>query len=241
MASIFVMVFTLKKLCPTWMEEENWTFGKEVSLLLLGLLVIALGIWGFILLLDISQISNLLLFQMVVGKTILISIFPILILVLYEQYHYQKKQLQQVVDLNQTLQKKIVETSGKSKNLTANKEIILTTEKGKVVLKLFANEILFLKSDGNYVEIFYTKDAKKYSKKLIRNRLKNLLAVLPKTQFFHCHQRYIVNTQYIIAVNGNARNFELTIRYSDELIPVSRANASLLSNYLKQRTLVSPT
>ena len=48
MASIFVMVFTLKKLCPTWMEEENWTFGKEVSLLLLGLLVIALGIWGIV-------------------------------------------------------------------------------------------------------------------------------------------------------------------------------------------------
>ena len=64
-------------------------------------------------------------------------------------------------------------------------------------IKLFFSDILFVKSDGNYVSI-KTKN-KAY---LIRKTLKEFSAELPSESFFQIHKSYIINTSYIDSVNS---------------------------------------
>ena len=204
------------------MDEEGWTIGKEIVLFLVALLVICLNIFLILFGFDLTSSSPLYLLKSVVFNTLSIAIFPIIILILFEQYNHQKKQLIKVTELNHLL----------SHESEKNRELIqLTGENGRMELQLLPKEIIFLKSDGNYVEVYY--GLGKTERKLIRNRLMSLEKQLPNELFFQCHKSYVVNKHCIISVKGNARNFELKLRGVPDTIPVARSKSEDLKLFLK--------
>ena len=83
--------------------------------------------------------------------------------------------------------------------------------------KLNIDEILFIKSDNNYLEI-YT-ETKKY---LIRFKLSELEKKLPKSKFIRVHQSYMVNKKFIIAFSSN------TININNLEVPISRKYKHML-------------
>lgn len=71
------------------------------------------------------------------------------------------------------------------------------TLKSKAVLNL--NDIMYIKSDGHYVE-FYLKNSNK--PEIDRNSMTNTLSVLPATQFIRIHKSYILNINYLKIINS---------------------------------------
>lgn len=231
---IFLTVKLLQKLFPTFTQEDRWTVGKEISLFLIVVLLITLGIFLSIFMLNGMQQSAWTVFLKTVFMSVCISFFPIVILVLFEQYRQQKKQFTYAQRLTQSLKAENQQLqTERAEKLTTIESLQLKAENGKVELQLFASELICLQSDGNYVEVFYEIDQTVH-KKLIRNRLKSLEEFLPKTTFFRCHNRFIINGNYILHIEGNARNLELSLRGMDSKIPVSRSKASVISEFIER-------
>ncbi|AXG69029.1 LytTr DNA-binding domain protein [Kordia sp. SMS9] len=226
---IFLTVKLLQKLFPTFTQEDRWTVGREILLFLIVVLLIILGVFLGIFTLYGANQSAWEVFAKTTFISLCISFFPIVILVLFEQYRQQKIQFTYAQQLTQSLK---AENQKLQTKTVSNQQLQLKAENGKVELQVFASEIICLQSDGNYVEVFYEIDTTVH-KKLIRNRLKSLEAQLPITTFFRCHNRFLINGNYIVQIEGNARNLELSLRGIAFKIPVSRSKASQISEYLQ--------
>lgn len=85
--------------------------------------------------------------------------------------------------------------------------------------RLSLNEILYAKSDGNYLEIF-TEDAKPL---LIRSTIKSFLKEIDKSDFIQTHKSYIVNLKHLTKleipfVTIKTVKIPITKNFSDEVL-----------------------
>lgn len=222
-SGMWMSVWMFKWMAPNWSKPEGWTVGKELMLIFFTIGVIAfltfLMMWGT----GLIAIAPILLFKEVVGKTLLVSIIPIVLLVLFEQYLHQRKKLKQAIALNS----KIKESIPKPNTIHL---LDIKNENGSLALRVAPSELVFIKSEGNYLEVYYYQNELKYQ--LVRNSLKALASDFDSSQFFQCHKSYLVNIQQVVKVNGNARNLTLTLRYVETPIPVSRSKTKLLEAHL---------
>ncbi|MFD0798713.1 LytR/AlgR family response regulator transcription factor [Maribacter chungangensis] len=223
----------LKKLLPTAMNEDDWTIGKEILLILsvVCIMIIAISVLLFVLR-DNEETVVALVFK-TASLTIGISIFPIIITVLFEQYHHQKLQVKKATSLTTYLateNKKLRATTRISSQ--PGEKLLIKSDNQNIELRLDPNDLIFMKSDGNYMEVYYH-DMDDIKTKLIRNTMKSITAVLPNTSFLRCHKSFIVNGNYIIKVEGNARNLELKLKGVATNIPVSRAKVKEVSKFLE--------
>ncbi|WP_340063602.1 LytTR family DNA-binding domain-containing protein [Ascidiimonas aurantiaca] len=234
-SSIWLMVTFIQRFFPKWSKPENWVLGKEILLIWGTLLLIILLTYMFLLVSSITNETGISLFFQVFLKTMAISVIPISILVFFEQFMHQKKKLKQAVSISKQLKARKENYDNKENGVIQQKEkyILIPGENGKIELKLLPEELIYLKSEGNYIEVYYSSGTLSIQKKLIRNSLRSILEFLPASSFFHCQKSYIVNVDHIISVQGNARNLVLTVRNSDIDIPVSRAKTEALQNFLK--------
>lgn len=90
-----------------------------------------------------------------------------------------------------------------------------------VFYKVSFDEIIWMKSDKNYVEV-YT-NARTY---IVRNSLKNVIFGLPDF-LLKCHRQYVVNLKKVTAFNTN-------FIFIDELqIPISRTEQEMVVERMK--------
>lgn len=94
----------------------------------------------------------------------------------------------------------------------------VTIKDGFVSYKLFYNEILFLKSDNNYVEI-----QTKSNKYVVRNSLKNILKDLDPDRFIQPHRSYLVNVTFAV------KYVNKTLFILNYPIPVSRKHSEIVT------------
>lgn len=92
----------------------------------------------------------------------------------------------------------------------------------------FPDEILYLKAESNYTEIYF-KDG---TKKLLSKTLKILEDILPSHQFFRVHKSYLVNASHItdIIFSTNDRAVKLV---SGQILPVSRDKKNMLMDKMR--------
>lgn len=230
---VLLVVGLLKWLAPRFMQEESWTVGKELVLILTVVAGICVLNFAVILGVGLSQDPVLHVFKSAVLYTLGISIIPVGMLTLLEQFGHQRKKLKQAKRLTMQLRQQTTAAPSARNGPSSAGAILLEAENGQVELQLKPDEILFLNSDGNYVEVHYVDGSSRPHTKLIRNRLKHFASALPEDRFFRCHKSYVVNGARIIRVEGNARNLELLLRGTDRRIPVSRSKSDALSAFLK--------
>lgn len=231
---IFSSVKILQKVFPKIMAEDNWTVGKEFTLILfvVAILSILISIFLWFINPNYQSFEGLLLKTSFI--TLGISIFPVLVLILFEQFRYHKKQLQKVEKLNKSLHQK---NTLRIKEIISEKEIdlplLIKSEKGQIELKILPQELIYVKSEGNYLEVYYN-HTNYINKQLIRNTLKNIEKILPNHIFLRCHNRFIINGYHILKVEGNARNLMLHLKNVSEPIPVSRLKAKSISEFFNE-------
>lgn len=224
--SIALVVKVLQIVSPLYMNKDTWTMGREIVLWFLVLFIIILSISvvfiGVVVYQNQEQtmVSWRLFFQ-VFGRTAYFtlgfSIIPILILILFEQYNHQKKQFKKATQFSEALKRELKDFKNVSKE-----KININSDKNVKELQVKPGDIIFVKSDGNYIEVHY-KHLESIKRKLIRNTIKRVEDVLPENHFFRCHNRYIININFITNVKGNARGLYLELDKCAEVIPVSRS------------------
>jgi hypothetical protein len=85
------------------------------------------------------------------------------------------------------------------------------------------NELLFVKAEGNYIELTTCADG------LINTGLKRISLTQFETQlssyphFFRCHRAYLVNMFHVEKVSGNSQGYSLAFGATELKVPVSRA------------------
>ncbi len=111
--------------------------------------------------------------------------------------------------------------------LTLNENYLVTTENGKSIT-LNLNEILYIKSDDNYVDIYYESNGIK-KRITLRSSLKNLASQLinPISPILRCHRRYLINSKFFEIEKLSSRSAILILKKYEEKIPVSQ-------NYVRQ-------
>lgn len=232
-SSIYFSIKILKKLFPNAMSEDKWALGKEFLLVFFVLVNITVLISILLLFLQNDSLSFTSTILSTSAITIAISILPILVLILFEQYRHQKLQLKKANDLTNSLKIQTAEPIiNNEANKVQEKNLLIKSETDDVELQLNHKDFIYAKSDGNYIEIYFL-NSNEIQKKLIRNRLKNIETLLPKSSFLRCHNSFIVNGNAIVKIEGNARNLELHLKDVSETIPVSRAKAPIISGFLK--------
>lgn len=79
------------------------------------------------------------------------------------------------------------------------------------IVKVFFNDILYVEGFQEYIKIFTSKE-----RFITYERMKNMEALLPASQFMRVHKSYIVALKQIKAISGNL------LEVGDNHIPVSR-------------------
>jgi len=116
-------------------------------------------------------------------------------------------------------------------NQTGNKTSSLITIETQVKDETFdldISKLLFVKADGNYIEI-YLNDNNQLEKLVKRLTIKDFLTKLSAfPSIVKTHRSYLVNINKIINVEGNAQGYRLKLKLYSREIPVSR---NLISHF----------
>ena len=221
--------WVVPRLLPMIYNEDRWTVWKQILHTLFILFCISIVNQ---LLLIIMNYRYPPFWQMYVTVT-LIGFFPISLNVFVVEQRRLKRTLAQAQTMNEQLAHRVEPTltAPVSVQITtvnqeipvASKSIVLTSENGKERLSLQPDQLLYVESVGNYVDVHWL-NADQLQKTVLRNTLKDVadaLATYP--QFFRCHRAFLVNLQAINQTEGNARGYQLTLKGNAEKIPVSRS------------------
>lgn len=88
---------------------------------------------------------------------------------------------------------------------TDETEKIIFIKEGQKTHKINLDELLYIKSSGDYITLFF-----KDKKMTIYERLKNILLQLPQNQFIRIHNSYIVNINHVESMDKNAALIDST-------------------------------
>jgi DNA-binding LytR/AlgR family response regulator len=104
----------------------------------------------------------------------------------------------------------------------------------KEELSFYPAEFIYAESEGNYV-VFHLTRQEKTSEVIIRNSISAIeqqLAVMP--YFMRTHRAFIVNLQRVISKNGNSLGYQLKLKGSNRIVPVSRQNTRIFDDFTRQ-------
>ena len=208
----YLLIVLIKKL-PFFSSKKDWTLLKEgISIyLVLQVMGVAIYLFAFIIENPIPETRwNLITFLDSCKYSFLIGIFPFIFFTAIN-YKFTHLHFKSSVDQykNETEQELIIHISSSLK---------------KESLSFYANELLFVTSDGNYV-FFTLYRNKKVERVPLRNSISNIENQLQQIPYyFRCHRAYIVNLNRVALKKGNALGYILNLANCEDKIPVSRKN-----------------
>jgi hypothetical protein len=208
----------LPYLFPNIFNDEKWTVLKELIFLVWVLFTLGLGnlvysSWtmGFKL-----NYSNILFFQ---GYTVAVGIIPITMLIIGKHNYMKRKNTGNARTITENLRYRREEQP-------EMKMISIGSDNGKEMVEMPVGELLFVKSEGNYIIVGYLAEGK-VKRSLLRNTLKYASDVLfPHPFIFQCHRSWLVNLKKVEKVNGNSQGLRIVMKGVEDEIPVARKTAN---------------
>jgi hypothetical protein len=206
--------FILPKLFRNFFCPEKWTIGKEILLLSCCILIISFfnSLHNYYWWKDIGFYQTFFSFLEI---TFLIGIFPTVGLIFFTERTLLKRNNKRAQLLSKQLPTVAVE------------EVITvqiqeeSVKESPIVMQL--SEFIYAQSEGNYITIYYLNDSALMNK-LIRLSLKQLETQLENlSQIKRCHRSYLINTQHVKSIDGNARSLTIQLDNVASSIPVSRS------------------
>lgn len=211
------------KAFPKFFREEAWTVGRELLYSSVNIVFIGLANGVLSIYLKLAD-ANLTVLAMFLVYTVSIAIFPISASILYKEMRARKLYELGSEQLNEV----IVPVDFKKEDL-----LVLKGQNLEDMLQLRAEQLLYITSADNYVEVHFL-DKNQVEKKLLRNPLKVYEEQLtPYFHFWRCHKSYLVNLNRVERVSGNAQGYKLHLNSAQEQVPVSRNNNAILKEKLK--------
>lgn len=203
-------------------RAEKWTIKKEAFLHLFFLILNSVAFSFYARYVGKIEIN----FHNVVN-IVLISAASVAVLAIINEFKFIKNKLQSLTALNHDFDIKKtdnVELSG----------IEFESENQSERFFLFPEQIILIKSAGNYIEIIY-KQNEKVSRRLIRNTLANAEQLLAKFPFLiRCHRSSVVNINNIQNVSKTSEGLKLDLIDYSRPVNVSRQYVLKVKEALEQ-------
>ena len=225
--STLIANWVVPSLLPKVYNEDRWTVWKHILQTLFVLCCISVSNQALLVLTynEYPPFWQMYLIVMTIG------FFPITMSVFVTEQRRLKRNLIHAQTLNEQLAHRIesaTETAATNqlvepKEPTSPARIVLMSESRKDQLTLQPDQLLYVESVGNYVDIHWLNLAQP-QKTVLRSTLKEIADLLQSyPQFFRCHRAFLVNLQAVSHSEGNARGYQLTLTGSLTQIPVSRS------------------
>ena len=194
------------------MDLPSWTLFKWIIYALTMICWIAFGNLAFI---EITNPGRQMYWDAwlmtAIPQTLAIGIFPIVFYGLITQMRMANKNKEQAQKIEITAPEK-------------SKSTINFTVASDAEMTLTEDELLYVQAMQNYVAVVHW-DGEKIEKTLVRSTLQSLYQVIASQSDVvkRCHRSFLVNTQAVTAIEGNAQGLKLSLRHVDDFaVPVSR-------------------
>ena len=213
-------IVLLPQIFNNHLKNEGWKVYKEILWVIL--ITTSLGIANYFYsgyVFNAGYGFDLRSFLIVMLYTSLIAIIPAITIILYKQLFVYKKVIKEV----EKIDAEIVSRNGLGKPSKQQNKVVIHSKSKNERIELNPNDILFLMSSGNYIEVYYLKN-NELQKRLVRNNISKLDRQMQSIEsLVRCHRSYIINLDKIIHVNGNLQGYQLQFNHIDWTIPVSRS------------------
>lgn len=201
-------------ICKEFFDSDNWTIRKNTIFIISQFIIISILNWAYNSTLgkDVTTQHSLMFFVFI---TTTVGIFPTLFLMYFIEINLTRKNQDFANDFTENIPEKLSKTE--------EIKIILNSKNKAETFKINLNQLICIKSEGNYLNVFYFENDKIISR-LIRNSISKIEEQLSKfNKIKRSHRSYIVNLDKVDKMTGNARNFNLHIDDLGFKIPVSRS------------------
>ncbi|RQW02780.1 LytTR family transcriptional regulator [candidate division KSB1 bacterium] len=222
---LFLNTAILPSLLPRLFAPRRWTIRKEIiwnSWMFFNLFSL------FVLMAWVARQMNFTILPLL--RTGSLALLPLLLFNIISYNRALLNRLTNAIDSGKNIFKEEAREAVPHK---AQKEEIVT-EKAEEPFSILAEngndrfekksaQVLCIRSSGNYIEIFWLDERKSIRKILFRQSLINTERALGEgSQFKRCHRCWIVNTDKITAITGNAKGYQLELEACDFKVPVSK-------------------
>lgn len=212
------MAFVLfPKIFKRFYNPDKWTTGKSLLNNVFFLIIMGIGVVCYDYFIVMKQLPEYFPMGFLVDllAALTIGIIPLSIITIITQNNALKRNLNSSKEINQILSERIKISPIKEDLITLNKST-------KESISIRPEDILYMESEGNYVNVHYRQD-EKVTYKQIRSTIKQMEETLQNhPMFIRCHRAFIVNINYISNAEGNAQGYQLTLSNVPLEIPVSR-------------------
>ncbi len=216
----FVMLFSYivpPLLFYKFFDLEKWIIGKEIFFVLLVITLISLlnYFYNFYVGYGFAQQHTLLYF---VFFTVSVGFFPVLILVFVTEMFLNTRHQKVASEMSSKIQ-----TVKESIQTDLSPPIEILAESKKDNFNILENDLIFIKSEDNYCNVYYRANNETKTK-LLRITLKNIekqLVAFPN--FIRSHRSFVVNKKQISKISGNARAYYIHFDNCKEIVPISRS------------------
>ncbi len=187
---------------------KKWTVLKEIFWNLWITFTIATAYFLYF------QITGYFTFSFyVLVKVLILSMIPISILIPYNRTRLLRMHLQSALELNRYLEEK---------TNPLPKVIHLQSDYEKDDLSVDVNNLLYIRSANNYIEVFW-QDRKGTHSRLVRSTLNRAEEASKDYPFiFRCHRAFLVNINQIKRLEGNPQGYVLYVGEEEHPLSVSR-------------------
>ncbi|GAB3640237.1 LytTR family DNA-binding domain-containing protein [Spirosoma arcticum] len=226
---VLVANVLVPKLWPAFYDEDRWTVGRHI----LQTLFVLFGIsCSNQLILELLHVGGPTFGQMYLLVTA-IGFFPIMLGVFVAEQRRLKRNLAHAQTLNNQLAHRgepsqmapipSQPTPQPPPDGVPAQRLLLLSENGKERLSLLPDQLLYVESVGNYVDVHWL-NVNQPQKTVLRSTLKEVeTALTGYPQFFRCHRAFVVNLNMVSHTEGNARGYQLTLTGTSITVPVSRS------------------
>lgn len=209
-------------------NPDKWTIGRSLLNNIFILIIMGIGVVCYDYFIVMKQLPEYFPMGFFVDlfATLTIGIIPLSIITIITQNNALKRNLNSSGGINQILSERI-------NALPENEDLITLSGFTKESVSIKPENILYIESEGNYVNVHY-KQGDKILCKLLRSTIKQMEESLQNyTMFIRCHRAFIVNINHISNAKGNAQGYQLTLYCIQQEIPVSRTYLKNLKDALR--------
>lgn len=226
---VLVANVLIPKLWPAFYDEDRWTVGRHILQTLFVLFGISCSNQLILKLLDVGGLT----FGQMYLQVTAIGFFPIMLGVFVAEQRRLKRNLAHAQTLNNQLAQRpgptalaplpFQPTPQPLPDATPAQRLLLLSENGRERLSLQPDQLMYVESVGNYVDVHWL-NVNQAQKTVLRSTLKETETALSDyPQFFRCHRAFVVNLNAVSYTEGNARGYQLTLTGTNVTVPVSRS------------------
>lgn len=213
--------YLLPRLFPRWHDTQYWTVGKQVLSTMTMLLTIATSIYAFYVVVFRMPVSLPVLFYFVF-IFLLITPLPLTFGLMWSRNLELQRNLRLANELNERIMEKLSEEK-RPKESDSSKKAITFPDGRNSDFTVSPENILFICSEGNYVNVVFFQEGQ-CKEKMLRCTMKTIEQKMEScAEIVRCHRSFFVNLSKVKMVTGNVQECLLHFDELRQTVPVSRS------------------